>query len=177
MKKYIMKKSIVIFVSALFVIGVAAFMINHVLNKYSIPGKEERLYNLRVYSGITDLTQLNASEISHDIHAALSKYTNWDNLFLSERFKEKYKNRKSFLDDVNSIANITSGLEYENGNYVVVIYAEKKHSIFDTDESDNITTEYYFRYVLNDAGEIDDLILIKKQDVYTIDGEPVDGDE
>ena len=54
---------------------------------------------------------------------------------------------------------------------------QKKSDIFDTDESDDITTEYYFRYVLNEAGEIDDLILLKKQDVYTINGEPVDGSE
>jgi hypothetical protein len=31
--------------------------------------------------------------------------------------------------------------------------------------------------VLNEAGEIDDLILLKKRDTYTINGEPVDEDE
>ncbi len=65
----------------------------------------------------------------------------------------------------------------ENGDYVVIIFAEKKHRIFDIDESDDVTTQYRFKYVLNDAGEIDDLILLKKMDVYTINGEPVDESE
>ena len=49
--------------------------------------------------------------------------------------------------------------------------------VFDIDESDDVTTQYRFKYVLNDAGEIDDLILLKKMDVYTINGEPVDESE
>ena len=177
MSKNRIKKISVIILAALLVAVIAMVLINHILSKYSVPSKEERIYNLRVYSGITDLTQLDSSYISHDINIALSKYTNWDNLFLSEHFKEKYKNRKNILDDVDNIANIRSGLYYEYGDDVVIISAEKKHGLFDTDESDDITTEYYFKYVLNEAGEIDDLILLKKQDVYTINGEPVDGSE
>jgi hypothetical protein len=177
MNRTVLKKIITI-TAALFLAGCSAlFLINYLLNRYSIPDKEERVHNLRVYSGITDLTQLDAADISNDIDAALQRYTNWDNLFLSEHFKKKYKNRNNILDDVGSIANIHSGLDYENGDYVVIIFADKKHSIFDTDESDDITTEYYFKYVLNDAGEIDDLILLRKQDVYTINGEPVDDNE
>ncbi len=177
MKKSILKKAIITSAAILIAAGMVTLLINYILNKYSIPSKEERFYNLRVYSGITDLTQLDASDISHDIHAALSKYTNWDNLFLSENFKEKYKNRRNILDDVNNIADIHSGLDYENGEYIVIIFAEKTAPLFDTDESDNVTTMYYFKYVLNEAGEIDDLILLKKQDVYTINGEPIDESE
>ena len=150
---------------------------NYLLNRYSIPDKEERLYNLRVYSGINDLNELDSSDIANDIHAALEKYTNWDNLFLSENFKKKYKNRRNILDDVDNISAIHSGLDHEFGGDSIVILAEKKHGIFDTDESDNITTEYHFRYVLNKSGEIDDLVLLKKQDIYTMSGEPVDGNE
>ena len=177
MNRTVLKKMMII-IAALFLVSfIAMILINYLLNRYSIPSKEERLHNLRVYYGITDLTQLDASAISNDIKAALSKYTNWDNLFLSEHFKEKYKNRKNIIDDVNNIRDIRSGLTLEYGDDVVIIFAEKKSDIFDTDESDDITTEYYFRYVLNEAGEIDDLILLKKQDVYTINGEPVDGSE
>ena len=153
------------------------FLGNYLLNRYSIPPKEERLYNLRVYMGISDLTELDESDIASDIEAALSKYTNWDNLFLSEHFKKKYKNRKNILDDVSNIADISSGITYWDREPIVIIFAEKKTSLFDTDESDDVTTEYHFRYVLNKEGEIDDLILLKKQDVYTINGEPVDGSE
>ena len=81
------------------------------------------------------------------------------------------------MDDADNITSISSGLDAEYGSDVVIIYAEKKSGIFDMDESDDITTEYYFRYVLNETGEIDDLILLKKRDTYTINGEPVDEDE
>ena len=172
-----MKKIFILSASVLLAGTILVFVGNYLLNKYSIPAKEERLNNLKVYYGINDLNDVDQSLIAGDICAALSKYTNWDNLFLSEHFKRKYKNRRNILEDVNNIANVHSGLDYENGEYIVIIFAEKEHSIFDTDESDDITTEYYFKYVLNDAGEIDDLILLKKQDVYTINGEPIDGSE
>ena len=167
-----------IFAAALFLLGII-FMYgrNYLLNRYSVPLKQDRLSNLKAEYGITDLNEIDPSLIAGDIDAALSNYTNWDNLFLSEHFKEKFKNRKNILDDADNIASISSGLDAEYGNDVVIIFAEKKSGIFDMDESDDITTEYYFRYVLNEAGEIDDLILLKKRDTYTINGEPVDEDE
>ncbi len=171
------EKIYIIIASVLLLATITILFINYLLNKYSIPDKAERLNNLRNCYGITDLNELDRSLIAGDIQAALSKYTNWDNLFLSEHFKTKYKNRKNLLDDVNNIATIRSGLTNENGDYIVIIFAEKKHRIFDTDESDDVTTQYRFKYVLNDAGEIDDLILLNKLDVYTINGEPVDGNE
>ncbi|MBO4374743.1 MAG: hypothetical protein J5829_06520 [Lachnospiraceae bacterium] len=172
-----LKKVVAIVVSILLMLGVAVIICNYLLNKYSVPDKEQRLRNLKATYGTEDIKGIDRSIIAGDIKAALSKYTNWDNLFLSEHFKEKYKNRKNIIDDVNNIRDIRSGLTLEYGDDVVIIFAEKKSGIFDTDESDDITTEYYFRYVLNEAGEIDDLILLKKQDVYTINGEPVDGNE
>ncbi|MCR5651397.1 MAG: hypothetical protein K6F86_09485 [Lachnospiraceae bacterium] len=141
------------------------------MNKFSIPDKEERVHNLILSTGENKLSR---SGIAHEVRLALSKYTNWDNLYLSENFKKKYKNRKNILEDVNNIADVSSGLDIEYGKDVIIIYAEKKSSIFDFDESDDITTVYYFRYILDEAGEIDDLILLEKYDVYTINGEPLD---
>ena len=148
-----------------------------ILNKFCIPNKEDRLNNLRVGYGITELTQLDESDISSELQAALSKYTNWDNLFLSDNFKTKYKSRKDILEDVKHISAVRGGITYKYGSNAIVIYAEKKPGFFDTDKSDDITTEYYFRYILNDEGEIDDLILLEKRDVYTINGEPVNDDK
>lgn len=167
-----------IFAAVLILMGfIFMYAVNYLLNIYSVPPKQDRIANLKSEYGITSLNELDPSLIAGDIDAALSNYTNWDNLFLSEHFKEKYKNRRNILDDADNITNISSGLDYKYGDDVVIIFAEKKGSIFDTDESDDITTEYYFRYVLNEAGEIDDLILLKKRDTYTMSGEPVDEDE
>ncbi len=143
---------------------------NQLSEKYIIPDKKERLQNLKIYSGVD---KPNDDIIASDIEVALYEDTNWDNLFLSENFKKKYKDRNEILDDVENIVNISSGTAYEYGDNAVVIYAEKKSDINDTDESDDITTEYYFRYILDEAGEVDDLILLKKQDIYTINGEIV----
>ncbi|MBO4373876.1 MAG: hypothetical protein J5829_02105 [Lachnospiraceae bacterium] len=157
----------------LFVLAILLIVAHIMLNKYSVPQKEERLKNLEECLGIDDLTNLPDSYIANDIEAALSKYTNWDNLFLSENFKNKYKNRKNILENVERITRVTSGISYISGEPVVIIFAENKRSIFDRDESDCKTTEYYFKYLLNEEGEIDDLILLEKRDVYTINGEPV----
>jgi hypothetical protein len=139
-------------------------------NEYSIPSKEERLNNLLVYSGSE---AINEDIIANDIKAALSKYTNWDNLFLSEHFKQKYKNRNNILDDVNDIIRVRRGRSDKYGENVIVIFADRRGSFIDTDETDDITTNYYFRYILDDRGEVDDLILLEKEDVYTTTGTPV----
>ena len=144
----------------MFVIAIIIIPIgNHILNSYSVPAKEERLNNLISSSGTNKLSK---SDIAREICIALSKYTNWDNLFLSEHFKENYNDRNSILEDVDNISDVSSGIPLEYGDDVIVIYAEKKTGFFDSDESDNITTEYYFKYILNETGEIDDLILLKK---------------
>ena len=166
-------RSVVALAFLLFFLATLFIIANILLNKYSVPPKEERLNNLEECLGIDDLTELPDSYIANDIEAALSKYSNWDNLFLSENFKKKYKNRKSILENAERIARVTSGISYISGDPVVIIFAENKCSIFDTDESDNITTEYYFKYLLNEKGEIDDLLLLEKRDVYTINGKPV----
>ena len=54
------------------------------------------------------------------------------------------------------------------------MYAYKTKSIFDKDDSDDIATEYIFKYILDDNGEIDDLVRIDKFDIYVINGEPVE---
>lgn len=145
---------------------------NYMLDKYSVPDKDERRNNLIVSSGSDKMSE---SNIAHELTLALSRHTNWDNLFLSDNFKKKYKNRENILDDVPHISKVSSGITYQGDDTVVIIFAEKKHRLFDTDGSDDVTTEYYFKYILDDNDEIDDLILLKKQDVYTINGEPIEG--
>lgn len=149
-----------------------ALACNYFLNKYSVPNKEERINNMVVYQG---RNELNSDDVANEIQSAIAKYTNWDNLFLSANFKKKFKNKQGIIENVNDFSDFwCTDTEYENKNNVIIIYANKKNSIFDKDESDNITTKYYFEYKLNDNNEIDDLILLKKMDVYTIDGSPVE---
>ena len=168
-----MRKIIATVISIILFLTLTVILGKHLLNEHSVAPKSERKQNLIDLYGTDRLTD---DRIGHEISLAFQKYTNWDNLFLSENFKKKYKNRKSFLDDVWSIEDVYSGIDRIHGENSIAIYAQRKSSIFDTDESDDITTEYCFRYVLNDEGEVEDLILIEKRDVYTIDGMPVGSD-
>ena len=146
---------------------------NALFDRYSVPDKEERRQNLILSSGTSKMSESNTA---HEITLALSRHTNWDNLFLSENFKRKYKSRKKLLDDVRHISKVSSGITHQGNDTVVIIFAEKKSGLFDADESDDVTTEYYFKYILDDNGEIDDLVLLEKRDVYTINGEPVNSE-
>ncbi len=58
-------------------------------------------------------------------------------LFLSDNFKNKYKDRSNIIDDVREIEAVNCYPDYSEEN-VVVVLAEKKHKIFDRDESDDI---------------------------------------
>ena len=167
------KISTIIIISAVIIFMTIGFFFvgEYFLRKHSVLPKEERRQNMLISRGNN---KLSSADVAREIEAALSKYTNWDNLFLSENFKEKYKNRRNILEDVNRIGALSCGVSQEYGDDVVLIFAEKKNSIFDRDESDDITTLYYFKYILDDIGEIDDIEIIDKYDVYTIDGMPVD---
>lgn len=140
-------------------------------NKTGIPSKEVRRENLLISTGTTELS---ISDVAHELLVALSPYSDWDDLFLSEHFKEKYGSRQSIIEDMESIANMSSAVSLEYGDSAIAIYAEKKIDSAKMDESEGITTEYIFRYYLDADGEIEDIILINKQDFYTIDGEPVE---
>ena len=65
---------------------------NVMFDRYSVPNKDDRRQNLILSSGTSKMSE---SNIAHEITLALSRHTNWDNLFLSENFKRKYKSRKN----------------------------------------------------------------------------------
>ena len=164
------KKIIISIVIAAAILSLAYAITVLFLNKYSVPDKAERLNNLKIYCG---KDKIDKNDVPGEIEAMLSRYTNWDNLFLSNHFKEKYKNRKNVIDDVSRVSKLWCGGSTENEDEVIV-YAYKTKSIFDKDDSDDIATEYIFKYILDDNGEIDDLVRIDKFDIYVINGEPVE---
>ena len=160
---------IVIVVSLIIIAFIVGWGAEYFVCRNRVPSKNERINNMMIYRGSTELTN---EDTENDIESALSKYTNWDNLFLSDKFKSKYKNRRSFIDDVWKISKVTSGVDDTKDNQII-IYAEHKVPFWDRDESDNIATRYVFKYYRNDNGELDDLELIDRKDVYIINGEPV----
>ncbi len=48
-----------------------------------------------------------------------------------------------------------------------------RNGIFDRDDTDYITSKYRLKYILDDNGEIDDLVILDRQEISTMTGEPV----
>lgn len=163
-----MKNKILKIILAIIILLVSIFLINFFINKYSVPNKEERINDMIIYKGNSLLT---GEDIANEISIMLNKYTNWDNLFISENFKKKFKNKKDIIENINEYSSFSVATDYFDEN-VVILYGNRKKPIFDNDESDDITTEFYFKYKINN-NEIDDLILIKQNETYTIDGSPI----
>lgn len=142
-----------------------------VMNRYSVPDKEERKRNMLTYQ---NKTEMDTNDIANEIEYALEKYTNWDNLFLSDDFKAKFKNRKNIIGNTSKIENIScySGKQYGLGD-VVVVTVDYRKGLFE-DETEATSTEFYYEYKIDSNNEIDDLILKDKKNIYTFNGEVVE---
>ena len=79
------KMIIPVIVAAVFLLSVSFIIGEFGKAKFSVPPKEERLRNMMYYS---DIEGFREEDVDHEITLALSRYTNWDNLFLSDRFKK-----------------------------------------------------------------------------------------
>ena len=135
---------------------------------FGTPSKEECIRNMVVFEGKDHFEE---DDVPGEIDAALRPFANWNHLFLSENFKSKFRNRGSIIENPWNIEKVWCFRDSKNRD-VIVINAEHRKSIFQ-DETEAITTEYQYRYLLDQNGEIDDLILISKQDIYTFNGELV----
>lgn len=119
------------------------------------------------------LSGLDKPDVCNEICYLLEKYNNWNNLFLTDKFKNKFRNRQDVIKDINDYKDITGGYDYDEFNRkVVVIFATKKKNIveiFNTQDED-ITTEFYFDFQTDQDGWIDDLTLLKRIDVDSTTG-------
>ena len=166
------KKLKKVFIILLMII-IIAIMLNKIfvllIVKYGGYSIQERLYN----GMITGYT-----EIQHDseLEGALVWFNNWDDLFLSNNFKNKFKNRRGIIENIDDYDNISGFYSYDNGIKYLAIYADKKKTFLDffNQDYDDISTEFYFDYKIDDKGWLDDVDLIKKIDIYTSTGLPVE---
>ena len=142
------------------------------LSKNSTVNKKNRQKNMEDLLGRNQMDEL---DVAWEIESALDKYTNWDNLFLSDNFKSKYKNRENIIKHTENIENIWCSpiADYEKTN-VIEIDVDLKNGIFDKNNYDNITDVYIYEYALNEEGEINDLILIDYHQEYTDTGKRMD---
>ena len=168
MGKY--KSRVFIIISVILTMSVIFMLVNYFQHNYGMPTKEERINNMLVYSGTQVLSN---TDYADEIQAALSGKINWDSLFLSDSFKKKFKDRKHILGDVRNIVDVWTGIDYAHYDNEVLVYVEQNNGIFDKDDTDDITSKYRLKYILDDNGEIDDLVILDRQEISTMTGEPV----
>lgn len=164
------KTRVIIIVSVILILSVS-ILVYFYQHSYSGLTKEERINNMLVYSGTQILSK---TDYADEIEAALSGKIDWDSLFLSDSFKEKFKDRKHILGDERSIVDVWTGIDYTYDDNEVLVYVEQNDGVFDKDDTDDITSKYRLKYILDDDGEIDDLVILDRQEISTMTGEPVE---
>lgn len=151
-------KKIIKFIVIILALVILFFLGKHFIYfNFYIPDKQSRLENLiDDYGSKRNYLNNNAEG---EIEAAITPSVNWDNLFLSENFKNKFKNRNGIIDDLSSVENISTGKpsEYLGANVISITILHKK-PIF----GDAFDIEYIFRYMLDNNDDIDDLVLLDK---------------
>lgn len=134
--------------------------------------KEERLYNLSFYC---DDYKNYKVDVAGEISAALEHKKWWHRLFISDNFKNKYKNPKRIISNVNQYESFYGEecYDYENKN-VIIIYGDKKDPLIEKRDYEPIMTEFYFEYFMDDNNEIDDIKLLKKIDMNATTLKPIE---
>lgn len=99
---------------------------------------------------------------------------NWDELQLSENFKEKFKNKRGIISNVDDYSSFESGHDYINGERVAAIFADSKGSIFDWNGENVITTEFIIDYKITDDNLLDDITIIDIKKYNSLTGEIVE---
>lgn len=107
------------------------------------------------------------------LHAAIER-KNWDNLALSENFKNKYKTRNDIIPDRSKYTVFSEGYDYVGDKRCIMIVADTPDSIFDPYGERSVTTYFYFDYILNSNNEIDDIVLVKTEKVNSMSGKVVE---
>ncbi|MBR1455315.1 MAG: hypothetical protein IJ593_11855 [Lachnospiraceae bacterium] len=124
------------------------------------------------------------SEIDHAsvglvLRLAIEGDCDWDTLKLSDNFKTKFKNGKNIISNRDDYQSFSSGYDYDFGffkDYTIWLCGDKFDNIFNILKyGDAVSTEFYFEYKVDENNLLDDVKLIRKKDVFSINGERVDG--
>ena len=143
--------------------------------------KEKYLFNISSIGQdiknikISNVKIASVSEIGISKTLSLVFYADdiWENLPLSQHFKNKYSHSKDIINNINKYEKTFAvGVD---GDYIIpnvmILYADKKNLI----NSDLVSTRFYFKYILNDKNELDDIELIRQVDVDSTTGKRLDG--
>lgn len=170
-----MKKSLMFY--GLLLVSIVCMIIYLFNNDDESITKESRRYNYSIQLGLKKGEKFDIN-VASEIASALGSKKIWQRLFLSDKFKEKYKNPKGIIPNIKDYRWISGGnVPYEefNKDNVIIIFADKKQPLFDFDDSQAIMTEFYFEYFMDENNDIDDIKLLKQVDTYASTGKPIEG--
>lgn len=113
---------------------------------------------------------LNGVEGDEILKEVLSGFYKWEQLPLTKHFKNKFKNRKHILNEIDSIEWLGVGNEKNNDEEIIIVRADKHQNIIEEKFCSPITVECYFKYKM-DGDKLDDLELVQKRYVDSTTGE------
>ena len=96
------------------------------------------------------------------IYYTVKKNSDWTNLPLSNKFKNKYNPQNGILND-DGITNISGGGDSDKDKQIVVL------NIFHNSKKE----EYHIHYILNEQNELDDVEIVNKKLLYDENGKEV----
>lgn len=113
------------------------------------------------------------------LRLAIEGDCNWDTLKLSDNFKKKFKNGKNIISNRDEYQSFSSGYDADfrfSGDQTIWLCGDKYDNVFNTLKyGDAVSTEFYFEYKVDENNLLDDVKLIRKKDVFSINAERVDG--
>ena len=173
MRKRIFK--IISFVIAAFAVVFVLFNIwIFMIHEYGTSDLETRKFNMLI-SGTIDIDP--EMELLH----ALQWYSNWDHLFLSDNFKNKYKKRQNILNEVDELNSMSVVAVYgdDSRQKLIGISGLKKRNVFEmlNPDSVEIYRVYNFKYIVDSNGYLDDVELVGYKDFDAETGFPIGEDE
>lgn len=96
------------------------------------------------------------------VYFTAKKNSDWTNLPLSNKFRNKYNPQNGILND-DEITNISGGGDSDKDKQIVVL------NIFHNSKKE----EYHIHYILNEQNELDDVEIVNKKLLYDENGKEV----
>lgn len=113
---------------------------------------------------------LNGVEGNEILEEVLAGFYTWEQLPITEHFKNKFKNRRNILSEIDNIESLYADNEKIDNEDVIFVRANEKQNIFEEYFCLPVTIECYFKYKM-DGDKLDDIELIKKRYVDTPTGD------
>lgn len=164
MKK--INKVILIIVVVLLIVLISVYVIFKSIRK-NRRYEMSQINIINTYEGNIDLRHIikdksDAKGVAKTLVLAIEGYNNWNELALSDKFKNKYHDWHNLIDERDKYYSLMPYSENINGKEIAAIFADTYGPVIETSSYSPIAYIYYYEYIVNENNELDDINLIKK---------------